>query len=644
MCGILGFNWDNKTLVRKMTDVMTHRGPDASGYYTDKNVSLGHRRLSIIDLSERGNQPMCNEDGTVWITYNGEIYNFKEIKEELEKEGHKFKSDTDTEVIIHAYEKYGESCLNHFNGIFAFCIYDTKNKRLFLARDRLGIKPLYYYINEEEFIFASEIKGIIEYDMVKREINPRALNRFVTLRYISGKETILKGIYKLEPGYKAVYDLKKKNLEVKRFWDINFENTEGKEKSEDFYKKKILEILEDSVKKRLIADVPLGAYLSGGIDSSSIVALMNKINPEGINTFSVGFEDDIVGNELGHARKISELFNTDHNEVEIRSNIVKELPKIVWHLDEPMSDPAAVPNYVLSEHAKKKVTVILTGDGADELFAGYDQYKFLMMGYKMRNLPPFIRKIMMPAMIKAAPLSVLNKVYQYSSATGKKMFERFANFIAIIDTDKAKAYHDVVSVFDEQEKKELFSENLNSQTNNSYLKEVNKKYFNNNTDFLNQLLYMDMKTYLAEDLLMKPDKMCMAFGIEARVPYLDYRLVEFAANIPQRLKLKGLTTKYILKKSLQEVIPKEVIYRKKQPFQVPLDRWISKDLKGLFRDLLSEQEIKKQGFFREEYIEKIFKNYDKSRLYYGRQLWSLVNFALWHKIYIEKQKPKSIRI
>ncbi|MCH8004324.1 MAG: asparagine synthase (glutamine-hydrolyzing) [Nanoarchaeota archaeon] len=634
MCGICGFNFPDKILLRKMCSSMVHRGPNSKGYFVDKNLSMGNRRLSIIDLTKSGNQPMFNEDKSIALVYNGEIYNFKELKESLKNKGHSFSSNTDTEAVVHAYEEYGTNCLKYFNGFFSFALYDSKKKTIFLARDRLGIKPLYYYYNKQKFIFASEIKTILEDKTVEREINVNSLNEYLMFRYIHSNETILKNIYRLKPGHMIVFDCKKNKLNTEKYWDVTINN---KNYNEEICAKNIFNLFMDSVEKRLMSDVPLGVYLSGGIDSSSVVAMMKKLGVKDINTYSVGFQYDVLGNELGYARKVSDIFETKHHEFVIKPDIVKELPKIVWHLDEPLADPAVVPVYFLSKEATKSVTVILSGDGADELFAGYDQYKFMALGNKIKFMPKVIRRNFIPALIKAVPNPLLDRVYRYSTSTGTKIYDRLGKFLSYISENKAKSYLEIISVFDDEEKNKLLKKFY--LTKNNYL-HLNEEYFSNTKDFLNQITYMDLKTYLPEDLLMKPDKMCMAFSIEARVPFLDHRLVEYAFNIPSRLKLKGSTTKFIMKKSFKNLLPKEILHRKKQPFQVPLDRWLSKELRGYFRNLI-ENKINDQ-FFNKNYIKKIFDNYNSSKLFYGRQLWSLGIFNIWYRVYIEEEKPSKI--
>src|SRR3989338_476610 len=558
MCGICGFNFEDKKLLKSMTNEIMHRGPDSEGHYTDKGISLGSRRLSIIDVSKAGNQPIYNEDKSVVLVFNGEIFNFRDIRKKLEKK-HSFMSNTDSEAIVHAYEEYGIECLNQFNGFWGFAIYDAKKKVLFLSRDRLGLKPLYYHYNGKKFVFASELKAILKDKSIQRTINPDALSYFLTYKYIPSDITIFNDIKKLEPGHYALLDLKSGKLSIRQYWDIPLGEHSTNEKAAE---ESIIKLLKDSVHKRLVSDVPLGIYLSGGIDSSSIVAMASNFSND-IKTYSLAFAHDKVGNELQYAKKVSDYFGTRHKEITIDTDIVKDLPRIVWHLDEPMSDPAAVPVYYLSREAKKSVTVILTGDGADELFAGYDQYKFMALGYKMRNMPRLVKKIV-PGSARLIPKPLLDKIYRYSSATGAEIFNRLGKMVIDIKNNKAKAYTDVLGIFDDEEKKHLLPFEFDS-----HYGEINKKFFSRR-DFITQLTYFDAKNYLAEDLLMKPDKMCMASSIEARVPYLDYRLVEYSFGIPSSLKLRGSTTKYILKKALRNHLPRDIIHRKKQPFHLPL--------------------------------------------------------------------------
>jgi asparagine synthase (glutamine-hydrolysing) len=637
MCGISGFNWEDKKVIKRMNKLLSHRGPDGHGYYTDKFVSLGHVRLAIIDLSKAGKQPMCNEDGTIWITYNGELYNFKPLKTKLEAAGHEFNSNTDTEVILHSYEEWGVDCIKRFNGMFSFCIYDLNTKNLFLVRDRIGIKPLYYYFDNGKFIFASEIKAILEHKAIRKEINFDALNRYFMLRYIPGEETIFKRISKLPPGYYLKFNLKSKSLRIEQYWDFHTSPRSYLSNSES--KKLIRKLLKDSVNKRLLSDVPLGVFLSGGIDSSAVVALMRRLNKENsIKTFSVGFERGELVNELNYAHKVAECFNTDHKEYTINSDVIKLLPKIIWHLDEPMSDPATIPNYFLSHYAKKDVSVILTGDGADELFGGYDQYKFLSWG-KVMSKVPYSNKCV-SGLIRHTPTKLLNRVYKYSSVTGEKMFVRFSKFADAIKRNDAKAYLEIMSIFDEDERKRLLSsEALSLIKDFTNYDAINRRYFQNKGKFLNKVIRFDLKRYLPDDLLIKPDRMGMAHGMEIRVPFLDHRLINLSFKISPSQKIRRTVTKYVLKKSLNGILPEKIINRKKQTFQLPIHEWIEKDLRGTFEDFLLE-ENREQKIFNFNYIRKIFEKHNKSKLFYSRQLWNLINFQIWYNMFIKNENVK----
>ncbi len=628
MCGIAGFNWEDRRVIKEMSDCISHRGPDAFGYYTDRSVSLGHRRLAIVDLSEKGKNPLFNEDGDVCIVFNGEIYNHLEIKERLKN--HKFYSKTDTEVIVHAYEEWGEKCVELFNGDFAFCIYDRKNKKLFLARDRLGINPLYYYNEGGRFIFASEYKAILKAG-IDRKINADSLNKFITFRYIPGEDTLIQGVKKLLPAHYLVYDLKTKKAELTKYWQpkVGIED-----KNEDYFIHKIKALFKDSVEKRMMSDVPIGAYLSGGIDSSSVVAMMQRASKEPVKTFSVGFGYGEEIDELQHAKRISDYYGTDHQEFIVKADLIKLLPQVVYHTDDPMADPALIPVYLLSQHAKKKVTVVLTGDGGDEVFAGYEQYRYLP---KIRNMNPALKAVL-PTALRVAPSSLLNKAFKYASSLGEEGLKRT---IKVVKADnKAKTYLEFVSIFDDDEKKELYTQKMPHDF--SFENEFNEKYFSSDIDFLNQMLLMEMETVLPENYLMKANKMTLSSGVEERVPFLDHRLVELAYTIPPRLKVNGMNEKYIFRKAMQQIVPPEILVRKKQRFYVPIDLWIKDDLKPMVEQFLSRKNIERHGYFNYLYVQRLLDGFEKSRLYNARQLWNLLTFEVWHKIYIEGLAPKEV--
>ena len=539
MCGICGFNWEDNQLIKDMTDTIIHRGPDQYGYYTDSLISLGHRRLSIIDLSEKGRQPMSNEDGTIWIVYNGEIYNFKDLRKDLEKKGHKFKSDTDTEIIIHAYEEYGPGCVNFFNGMFAFAIYDSKNKKLVLARDRLGVKPLYYYFDEKsnKFIFSSEIKSIIINPLLKKELNHNALNQLIHYAYTINGETMLKGINELLPGHLMIYDFNK--IKIVKYWELK---NRIQNNSLDYNANKLRSILSESVRKRLVADVPLGVSLSGGIDSASILHFTSELNKDKVKTFTVGFNDD--SDELKDARKISEFYNTKHHEIIVDfKEITKNIPKILWNAEIPFAKPAMYATYFLAKGIKSNnVTIDLSGEGSDEIFGGYNRYSIFLDN-------------------------------------------QLSNFY--------KSKRIVSSYFPEiNDKNNFFKELYINELNELKPESIIKTDLDNTSkeEHLNTALNFEIKKQLPGIHLLRVDKMSMAHSHEIRVPFLDYNLVEFAMTIPSNQKW-NTNKKYILQKAMHGLLPEEVLNRKKMPFHMPLLRYFNEEFIEISESILSNSSL-----------------------------------------------------
>jgi asparagine synthase (glutamine-hydrolysing) len=589
MCGICGFvGFEDKALIQKMSASLSHRGPDNHGTYFGDTVTLGHRRLSIIDL-EGGHQPIHNEDGNIWAINNGEIYNYLELTKYLETKRHKFYTSSDTEVIIHAYEEFGDRFVEKLDGIFALALWDDKRKRLILARDRIGVKPLYYLTIDGVFLFASEIKSILEYEEIKRILNFAVLHHFLTYRSTPSSETIFEGIKKVIPGHKLI--LCNGTITTNEFWKIN--NNTITDDSEINAINKFKTLFNKSVKKRLMSEVPLGVYLSGGVDSSSVVALASQFTDTPLNTFAVGF--GAPTDEFKFAREIAECFETKHHELMVESNdISKILPKIVWHLDEPIADPATIPTYLMSKLTKKYVTVVLTGEGADELYAGYPKYKLFTNYFKI------------------IPNSWKYKLFLYSPPS---------------------------NTFNDTEKDDLFSDKVYKSV------KLNKKANYKNIN-LNALLISDIKYWLPNYLLMKVDKMTMAHGLEARVPFLDHKLLEFSCKLPANLKLKGFTGKYILRKSMESVLPKNIAYRKKSGFPMPLNSLLIGDIQESMIQTLSDSIILKR-YFNRDYINKILNGYKRSynpinKFRATYQVWLLYIFALWYDIFIECNKRKHI--
>jgi len=629
MCGIIGFNYKDKVFLKKALKEIRHRGPDYSGTFSDKNVSFGHARLSIIDLTKSGNQPMSNENGTIWVIFNGEIYNFKELKNNL-KNQHDFKSNTDTEILIHLYEEEGINMLNKLQGMFAFCIYDSKKKILFLARDRVGIKPIYYYNVNKKFIFCSEIKGILQNLEIKKQVNFNALSSFLTFRANTQEETLFNNIKKLKQGNFLIYNLRNNKIKIQKYWDF-YPNP--KNQNLNYFSSKLRELLEDSVKARLMSDVPYGMFLSGGVDSGIIACLMKKYSSNQIKTFSVGFGDNEY-TETKEARFLAEKLNTDHHELLINESSVKHLPKIIYQADEPISDPTVIPTYLLSKYTKKYCTVILNGEGSDELFAGYPQYKFMKINNLLiKNFPKPIKK-QIPKILEKIPQNILNKGFKFASSLGEKGIERFSNFIN--SNMPSQQYLNQISIFNEQEQSELLNKKINLYKKyNPYFKDSDSK------NIITACQKLDFKEPMVEGLLMKVDKNTMAFSIEGRVPFLDHRIVELAWKIPSNLKLKLIIKdKKILRESVKNLIPKQTRKRKKRHFFVPINNWFKDELSSLKKELLDKKYIYKQKIFNHTYIKKISKEFNKSKLFYSRQLWSLIVFQIWYKQYIENEKIK----
>ena len=591
MCGIFGFNFEDKSLLKKGMKILEHRGPDDSGSFIDKNVSLGHRRLSIIDLSRKGHQPMQYNDLT--IIYNGEIYNFKELKNDLKAD---YKTNSDTEVILKYYQKYGEKCLDYFNGMFAFCIYDSKKKILFLARDRIGVKPLYYYFKDGKFIFASEIKAILQ-DEIKREINFEAMNDYFTYFYVPYPKTIFKDVYKLEPGHYLIFDLKKKKITKEKYWDINFAPIN---KPESYFRKRLVNEFKEAVKRHLISDVPVGAYLSGGIDSSSITAMMSNLS-DNITTYSVGFDSNTVVNELDYARKVAEKLNTNHHEIIVTGeDALKIIEKVIYHLDEPIVNAASIPLYYMSKAAKKDMTVVLTGNGGDELFAGYQQHKVVYYTSFLKNFNYLINNPINRNILKLFD----NKYAKFSLKYIKAMDN-------LPEAYKTLMYY---KAFTEEDKENLI-------LNYKKIKPVIESFFKTEYHLINQLTMIDLKLLLPENYLMVDDKINMANSLESRVPFLDYKFVEFASKIPPKLKLKGLTGKYIIKKTMKELLPKEILKRKKMGFTPPLRYWIDYGFKDMAKNIYQDKELSR--LFNKTYLEKSLQQSNK--------IFPLLTFGLWHE-------------
>jgi asparagine synthase (glutamine-hydrolysing) len=608
-----------------MCETLAHRGPDDQGIYNGENVALGTRRLSIIDL-QRGHQPLSNEDGTVWVSYNGEIYNYPDLREELISRGHKFQTRTDTETLVHGYEEWGDDFVHRLRGMFAFALWDTRQKKLILVRDRIGIKPLYYTLLEDKtLVFGSELKAILVHPGIRRQLDYEALDLFLTLEYIPAPYSIFKNIRKLPAGSLLIYQ--EGRMKTQTYWELPVQKTSPDQISRSrlvSWMDELYSLLQESVRMRLISDVPLGVFLSGGIDSSCIVGLMRELNDSPIKTFSIGFEDSTY-DELGFARRVARKFKTDHREFVIKPQALDLTEKLIRHLDEPLGDFSIFPTYLVSKMARDHVKVILSGDGGDELFGGYEHYQ----AQKLSQPPvPFLSRRFFYPVISLFPPSrkkkgAWNKLRRFLQGfehdPGEKHF-RWMKFLT--DADKSSLYSpDFIQELDGQKplyKKEPFQ--------NHFLKLQS-------CDSINKELCLDLSTYLVDDILVKVDRMSMAASLETRVPLLDHKIVEFVCSLPGGLKLKGLTTKWIFKKTMERLLPRQNIYRSKEGFSIPIKHWLRFELKDMMFDFLNAKKIKEGGLFQYPHIKKMIDSHLKERNNYSHQLWALLVFEIWKDNY-----------
>ncbi len=629
MCGIVGFlthkpvDIPEHEILRKMRDALIHRGPDDKGEYVrplDERgpfVFLGHRRLSIIDLSG-GHQPLSNENETVWVTFNGEIYNFRELRSQLEILGHRFKTNSDTEAIVHAYEEYGEECFRYFNGMFAIGIWDENANRLVLARDRLGKKPLYYSFVNETFLFASELKAIILYPAFPRKVDAFSLMKYLFFEFIPCPHTIFMDAKKIPAASYLILD--KKGIDVKEYWSPFDSLTVQREVSEAEAALKITELLRQSVKRRFISDVPLGIFLSGGIDSSAVAALAQEENPGKIETFSIGFEDSSF-DESKYARLASKHIGTNHHEQTMRpADLLDLIPYLPDILDEPMADASILPTYLLSKFTREHVTVALGGDGGDELFAGYPTYlahKFAMQYERyLGALHPVINFLGNLLPVSDDNISFDFKVKKFLSGIGCPPGIRNSVWLGSFsfpDLKQVLSAH-IVDQFDRGK----LAEEVTLYENGFPLK-----------DEIGLLQFLDLKLYLQESILVKVDRASMACSLEVRAPFLDHELVEFMMGLPSQWKLKGLTSKHILKKAMGNLLPDEVINRPKKGFGVPIAKWVKGPLKELFWDLLSSDKIGREGFLDPEYVTALLQDHLADKKDNRKQLWTLLVWELW---------------
>ena len=657
MCGIAGVFYrsgdklDSDVLVR-MTRTLVHRGPDEEGYFVNGptstewrqggagagdaptlrghvvrgagNVGLGHRRLSIIDLSS-GQQPLSNEDGTVWVTFNGEIYNFQSLVAELEAKGHRFRTRSDTEVIVHAWEEWGEDAVKRFRGMFAFAVWDERRQVLWIARDRVGKKPLYYLLDDDRLVFASEIKAILEMPGVSRELDMAALSDYFSLLYIPSPKTIFKSIRKLPPAHQLVVG--RDRVDLSAYWDLSFNNRNGEPEGRII--DDLLGLLEEATRMRMMSEVPLGAFLSGGVDSSAVVAMMAKGSNRPVMTNSISFSVAKY-NEVEYARQVAGLYGTDHREFHVTPEAVRIIEKLAWHYDEPFADSSAVPTYYVSETARQRVTVALSGDGGDENFAGYRRYWFDLRENVARHLlPGFLRRPVFTALGRLYPKAdYLPRIFR-----GKA-------FLSNVARDPVDAYFFSMSAFDDDDKRRTLGEDVRRQLGNYRTSDLFHETYRRAeaSDHLSKLQYLDIKTYLCEDILTKVDRASMAVSLEVRCPILDHVFMEYAASIPAELKLVGREGKYIFKKALRGRLPDDILYRPKMGFGVPVSEWLRRDLRDYARGLVLDGEAT-QRYLNNAFVEQLWQEHSSGIRNRATELWAIMMLNLWHRRFVDSMSP-----
>jgi asparagine synthase (glutamine-hydrolysing) len=654
MCGIAGIvavdrlDQDAPSRATRMRDVITHRGPDEAGLHCDAHAALAHRRLSIVDLST-GQQPLSNEDGSVWIVFNGEIYNHADVRAELEAHGHVYRTKSDTETIVHAYEQWGEACVDRLRGMFAFAIWDASKRRLLLVRDRLGIKPLYWGRTKDALLFGSEIKAILASQLIEPEPNYAVLPEVLSTRYTSGEATLFTGIHKLLPGHLLVFE--QGDVTVRQYWDLPRRSAEslalqGDEGSATPGRRsaslsgerdvvgRFRELLEESVRLRLMSDVPLGMFLSGGIDSSAIAALMARMIDRPLQTFSVAFKDRAF-NELEYAREVARAIHADSHEIVIDDrDFFGALPKLVWHEDEPIAHPSSVPLYFVSALARRHVTVVLTGEGSDELLAGYGKYPRAALNWKAgtiyeRIVPHALRGSIARGIVPRLP----GRLARYARRS----------FLAMDRSPESMLFDNFASIR-LSDQLQLLAPDLRAAVTRAAAYGPSLAYFNtlNGTStFLDRLLYADIKTYLVE-LLMKQDQMSMATSIESRVPFLDHKLVEYVATLPDDWKLQGWTTKRVLREAMKGLLPASILNRPKMGFPVPFAGWARGAWNGVARDILLDRRARQRGILEPRAVDHLLRAHADGRTEGGDRIWTLLNLELWHRTFIDGEGVQTL--
>jgi asparagine synthase (glutamine-hydrolysing) len=631
MCGICGkLNFDSKAridpaLMPAMLELIRHRGPDDEGTYSAGHVALGHTRLSIIDL-KTGHQPLSNEDGKVWIVFNGEIYNFQELRNFLLSKGHIFKTKTDTETIVHLYEEFGPACLEKLRGMFAFAIWDENQNSLFLARDRVGIKPLYYSLNNGSLVFASEIKAILADCSVDREISRQVIDRFLTFLYLPGEETLFKGISKLAPGHYLL--AKNGRTEIRQYWDLTFSKTAKKPESGEA-QEELLSLLAETVQLHMIADVPVGVLLSGGVDSTAVLSFAVEKTEKAVSSYTVGFSDPSIADERPYARMAADTFGARHHEMTITAaDFADFMPRYVWHMEEPVCEPPAIAVYYVSKFARRDVTVLLSGEGGDEAFAGYENYRNLLWLERGKRAVAPLRGAVARGFSLADSAFGLPRLRKYvplmTASFPSYYFSRTSNPFVYSGDGLGKLYSPDFACSIDRERSVEPVRRLQAHVQGESV--------------LDTMLYIDTKTWLPDDLLIKADKMTMANSLELRVPLLDHKVLEFAAALPSSLKVRGLTTKYLAKKALQDRIPKPIIDRRKVGFPVPYAGWLRNELRDWVRQILSDRTTSSRGYFAASAVDQLLVR-DQADRRYSKEIFALVTLELLHRTFLEQARP-----
>ena len=629
MCGIAGILHfyepsEPTDLITRMTAAIAHRGPDGQGIFTRGQVALGHRRLAIIDLSPCAKQPLSNEDGSIWVTYNGEIYNYRELRHELESYGHRFASQSDTEVIVHAYEQWGTECLQRFNGMFAFGLWDENTRRLWLVRDRLGVKPLFYCRLNDRLLFGSEIKAILCDSQVPRSINYEALSYFLALNYTPAPHTLFASINQLLPGQQMLVDASGQ-AQLSEYWDVAY--SESSYRSEESYREEFVTLLEDSVRIRLRSDVPFGAFLSGGMDSSTISYWMARHLKEPLKTFTTTFGEPSF-DEGEYAQQVAHSIGAQHHEIVVKADATSLLPHLVRHAEEPTADSSMVALYYLAQETRRHVTMVLSGDGADEILAGYETYQAYYAHRLLQRIPAWFRHRVLMPLIKHLPVSDARVSLDF----------KLRRFLAAGDLSGEDAHGTWRMIFNADARRQLLmplkgQPGVTADALNLYRSLFARSKARHP---LNRMLYVDTRFYLPNDMLVKVDRMTMAHGLEAREPFLDYRLVEFAASLPPGLKLhRGMHKKYLLKSVMKGKLPQAVLQRKKQGFNVPNARWIKQGLRSFVMDHLSSSRLREMGWFDERVVATLLQNHFSGRADNSHQIWCLLTLSLWWQQFIQ---------